>query len=246
MKKIDSHTQLSAKGLHKRYGKRWVVRDVDLNVNKGEIVGLLGPNGAGKTTTFYMITGMIKPTKGDIFLDKNNITGRAMYQRSRSGIGYLSQEPSIFSKLSVEDNLRLVLEMTNLNKDEQAEKVEQLLDDLSIQHIRKNKGSNLSGGERRRVEISRTLAIDPDFILLDEPFAGVDQIALQDIQTIVHSLKERNIGVLITDHNVRETLSITDRSYLLFDGKILKSGTSEFLANDDEARRLYVGERFTL
>ena len=156
MKKIDSHTQLSAKGLHKRYGKRWVVRDVDLNVNKGEIVGLLGPNGAGKTTTFYMITGMIKPTKGDIFLDKNNITGRAMYQRSRSGIGYLSQEPSIFSKLSVEDNLRLVLEMTNLDKDEQAEKVEQLLDDLSIQHIRKNKGSNLSGGERRRVEISRT------------------------------------------------------------------------------------------
>ena len=224
--KKNSHNQLSAKGLHKRYGKRWVVRDVDLNVNKGEIVGLLGPNGAGKTTTFYMITGMIKP--------------------SRSGIGYLSQEPSIFGKLSVEDNLRLVLEMTNLTKDEQAGKVEQLLDDLSIQHIRKNKGSNLSGGERRRVEISRTLAIDPDFILLDEPFAGVDPIAVEDIQAIVHSLKERDIGVLITDHNVRETLSITDRSYLLFDGKILKSGTSEFLANDDEAKRLYLGERFTL
>ena len=244
--KKTSHSQLSAKGLHKRYGKRWVVRDVDLKVNKGEIVGLLGPNGAGKTTTFYMITGMIKPTKGQIFLDENKITDRAMYQRSRSGIGYLSQEPSIFGKLSVEDNLGLVLEMTNLTKDEQTEKIEQLLDDLSIQHIRKNKGSNLSGGERRRVEISRTLAIDPDFILLDEPFAGVDPIAVEDIQTIVHSLKERNIGVLITDHNVRETLSITDRSYLLFDGKILKSGTSEFLANDDEAKRLYLGERFTL
>jgi|TARA_B100001105_G_scaffold81655_1_gene64758 lipopolysaccharide export system ATP-binding protein len=242
----DTHNQLSAKGLHKRYGKRWVVRDVDLDVNKGEIVGLLGPNGAGKTTTFYMITGMIKPTKGNIFLDKKDITSRAMYQRSRSGIGYLSQEPSIFGKLSVEDNLRLVLEMTDLSKSEQSEKVEKLLDDLSIQHIRKNKGANLSGGERRRVEISRTLAIDPDFILLDEPFAGVDPIAVEDIQAIIYSLKERKIGVLITDHNVRETLSITDRSYLLFDGKILKSGTSEFLANDEETRRLYLGERFTL
>ena len=242
----DNHNQLSAKGLYKRYGKRWVVRDVDLDVNKGEIVGLLGPNGAGKTTTFYMITGMIKPAKGNIFLDKKDITSRAMYQRSRSGIGYLSQEPSIFGKLSVEDNLRLVLEMTDLSKSEQSEKVEKLLDDLSIKHIRKNKGANLSGGERRRVEISRALAIDPDFILLDEPFAGVDPIAVEDIQAIVHSLKERNIGVLITDHNVRETLSITDRSYLLFDGKILKSGTSEFLANDEETRRLYLGERFTL
>ena len=242
----NNHQKLSAKGLHKRYGKRWVVRDVDLNVNKGEIVGLLGPNGAGKTTTFYMITGMIKPTKGQIYLDDNEITDRAMYQRSRSGIGYLSQEPSIFGKLSVEDNLHLVLEMSNLPKEEQAEKVEQLLDDLSIQHIRKNKGSNLSGGERRRVEITRSLAIDPDFMLLDEPFAGVDPIAVEDIQSIVHSLKKRNIGVLITDHNVRETLSITDRSYLLFDGKILKSGTSEFLANDEETRRLYLGEKFRL
>ncbi|MGY8780136.1 MAG: LPS export ABC transporter ATP-binding protein [Fidelibacterota bacterium] len=242
----NNHHQLSAKGLHKRYGKRWVVRDVDLEVKKGEIVGLLGPNGAGKTTTFYMITGMVKPTKGKIFLDENNITDRAMYQRSRYGIGYLAQEPSIFGKLSVEDNLRLVLEMTSLSKEAQAEKVEQLLDDLSIQHIRKNKGSNLSGGERRRVEICRTLAVDPDFILLDEPFAGVDPIAVEDIQSIVHSLKKRNIGILITDHNVRETLSITDRSYLLFDGKILKSGTSEFLANDEEARRLYLGEGFTL
>jgi len=247
MKMINNnHQKLSTKGLYKQYGKRMVVRDVDLDVNKGEIVGLLGPNGAGKTTTFYMITGMIKPTKGKIFLDKNNITNRAMYQRSRSGIGYLSQEPSIFGKLSVEDNLRLVLEMTDLTKEEQDEKVERLLDNLSIQHIRKNIGNNLSGGERRRVEISRTLAIDPDFILLDEPFAGVDPIAVEDIQSIVISLKERNIGVLITDHNVRETLSITDRSYLLFDGKILKSGTSESLANDEEARRLYLGEKFRL
>jgi len=242
----NNHQKLSTKGLYKQYGKRMVVQDVDLDVNKGEIVGLLGPNGAGKTTTFYMITGMIKPTKGKIFLDKNNITNRAMYQRSRSGIGYLSQEPSIFGKLSVEDNLRLVLEMTDMTKEEQSEKVEKLLDDLSIQHIRKNIGNNLSGGERRRVEISRTLAIDPDFILLDEPFAGVDPIAVEDIQSIVISLKERNIGVLITDHNVRETLSITDRSYLFFDGKILKSGTSESLANDEEARRLYLGEKFRL
>ena len=241
-----SYNQLRATGLHKRYGKRWVVRDVDLEVNKGEIVGLLGPNGAGKTTSFYMITGMIKPTKGKIYLDDKNITSRAMYQRSRSGIGYLSQEPSIFGKLTVEDNLKLVLEMTDLSKVAQSEKVEKLLDDLSIQHIRKNKGNNLSGGERRRVEISRTLAMDPDFILLDEPFAGVDPIAVEDIQSIVSSLKERNIGVLITDHNVRETLSITDRSYLLFDGKILKSGSSEFLANDEEAKRLYLGEGFTL
>ena len=247
MKMINNnHQKLSTKGLYKQYGKRMVVQDVDLDVNKGEIVGLLGPNGAGKTTTFYMITGMIKPTKGKIFLDKNNITNRAMYQRSRSGIGYLSQEPSIFGKLSVEDNLRLVLEMTDMTKEEQSEKVEKLLDDLSIHHIRKNIGNTLSGGERRRVEISRTLAIDPDFILLDEPFAGVDPIAVEDIQSIVISLKERNIGVLITDHNVRETLSITDRSYLLFDGKILKSGTSESLANDEEARRLYLGEKFRL
>ncbi len=245
-KMINNHQNLKATGLHKQYGKRWVVRNVDLEVKKGEIVGLLGPNGAGKTTTFYMITGMIKPTKGSIFLDDKNITDRAMYQRSRSGIGYLSQEPSIFGKLTVEDNLRLVLEMTGLSKDDQDKKVEKLLEDLSIQHLRNNKGNNLSGGERRRVEICRTLAIDPDFILLDEPFAGVDPIAVEDIQSIVHSLKDRNIGVLITDHNVRETLSITDRSYLLFDGKILKSGTSEFLANDEEARRLYLGERFRL
>lgn len=242
----NNHQVLRAKGLHKQYGKRWVVRDVDLEVHKGEIVGLLGPNGAGKTTSFYMITGMIRPTKGHIYLDDEDISKDAMYRRARKGIGYLAQEPSIFGKLTVEENLKLVLEMTRLSKQEQNEKVEQLLNDLSIQHLRKNKGMRLSGGERRRVEICRCLARDPDFILLDEPFAGVDPIAVEDIQSIVASLKERNIGVLITDHNVRETLSITDRSYLLFDGKILLSGTSQSLANDPEARRLYLGKRFKL
>ncbi len=245
MKQI-SHSILRARGLYKKYGKRMVVRDVDLEVKKGEIVGLLGPNGAGKTTTFYMITGMIRPTRGYIYLDDEDISHDAMYRRARKGIGYLSQEPSIFGKLTVEENLKLVLEMTDLNKKQQLAKIEQLLDDLSIQHIRKNKGNNLSGGERRRVEICRCLAMDPDFILLDEPFAGVDPIAVEDIQSIVASLKERQIGVLITDHNVRETLSITDRSYLLFDGRILLSGTSESLASDPEARRLYLGERFRL
>jgi lipopolysaccharide export system ATP-binding protein len=242
----NNHKKLSAKKLCKKYGDFWAVREADLEVNKGEIVGLLGPNGAGKTTTFYMITGMIKPTQGSIFLDESNITKKAMYQRSRYGIGYLPQDESIFRKLSVEDNLRLVLEMSQLSKAEQQHKIDELLSDLSIDHIRSSFGGNLSGGERRRVEIARTLALDPDFILLDEPFAGVDPIAVEDIQSIVSSLKEKNIGVLITDHNVRETLSITDRSYLLFDGKILKSGTSEFLANDEEARRLYLGESFSL
>ena len=241
----NGHT-LEAKNLHKRYGAKSVVCDVDLILNKGEIVGLLGPNGAGKTTTFYMITGMIKPTNGQIFLDQKDITGDPMYKRSRKGIGYLSQEPSIFGKLSVEDNLRLILELTDLSKSDQEETIYTLLEDLSITHLRKNKGSSLSGGERRRVEICRSLAIDPDFILLDEPFAGVDPIAVEDIQSIVRSLKNRDIGVLITDHNVRETLSITDRSYLLFEGKILKSGTSDELANDKEARRLYLGEKFSL
>jgi lipopolysaccharide export system ATP-binding protein len=222
------------------------VTGVDLEVSQGEIVGLLGPNGAGKTTTFYMITGMIKPSKGHIFLDDLEITNDAMYMRSRKGIGYLSQEPSIFGKLSVEDNLKLILEMTKFSEKEQQDKIDQLLEELSISHLRKNKGNTLSGGERRRVEICRTLSMDPNFILLDEPFAGVDPIAVEDIQQIVRSLKDRNIGVLITDHNVRETLSITDRSYLLFDGRILNSGTSEFLANDEEARRLYLGEKFRL
>ena len=237
---------LEAKTLFKQYGNKWVVKNVDLKLNKGEIVGLLGPNGAGKTTTFYMITGMIKPTKGHIFLDDKDITRDPMYKRSRKGIGYLSQEPSIFGKLSVEDNIRLILELGDLTKQDQEEKINSLLEDLSISHLRKNKGGSLSGGERRRVEICRTLAIDPDFILLDEPFAGVDPIAVEDIQSIVYSLKNRNIGVLITDHNVRETLSITDRSYLLFEGEILKSGTSDELANDPEARRLYLGEKFSL
>ena len=244
---IQKTNSLIAKGLHKKYGSRMVVNNVDISVSRNEIVGLLGPNGAGKTTTFYMITGMIKPTKGDIFLDDNNITRDPMYKRARKGVGYLAQEPSIFSKLTVENNLKLVLEMRkDLSKEEQNEKIDSLLDDFSVSALRQSKGGTLSGGERRRVEIARSLCMDPDFILLDEPFAGVDPIAVEEIQSIVNSLKQRNIGVLITDHNVRETLSITDRSYLLFNGQILKSGTSEFLADDEEARRLYLGEKFKL
>ena len=243
----NKHAILSAKGLHKQYGKRMVVKDVDVSLERGEIVGLLGPNGAGKTTSFYMITGMIKPTKGNIFLDDYEITNDAMYKRARKGIGYLAQEPSIFGKLTVEDNLKLVLELRkDLTEKNQREKMELLLQDLSVSHLVQSKGNTLSGGERRRVEIARCLCMDPDFILLDEPFAGVDPIAVEEIQGIVHSLKKKEIGVLITDHNVRETLSITDRSYLLFDGQILKSGTSESLANDEEARRLYLGEKFRL
>ena len=243
----NKHTILSAKGLHKQYGKRMVVKDVDVSLKRGAIVGLLGPNGAGKTTSFYMITGMIKPTKGNIFLDDYEITNDAMYKRARKGIGYLAQEPSIFGKLTVEDNLKLVLELRkDLTEKDQREKMELLLQDLSVSHLFQSKGNTLSGGERRRVEIARCLCMDPDFILLDEPFAGVDPIAVEEIQGIVHSLKQKKIGVLITDHNVRETLSITDRSYLLFDGQILKSGTSESLANDEEARRLYLGEKFRL
>jgi len=241
------HDTLSAKGLHKQYGKRMVVKDIDVSLERGEIVGLLGPNGAGKTTSFYMITGMIKPTFGNIFLDDYEITNDAMYKRARKGIGYLAQEPSIFGKLSVEDNLKLVLELRkDLTEKDQNEKMRLLLEDLSVSHLSQSKGNTLSGGERRRVEIARCLCMDPDFILLDEPFAGVDPIAVQEIQGIVHSLKRKKIGVLITDHNVRETLSITDRSYLLFDGQILKSGTSKFLANDEEAKRLYLGEKFRL
>ena len=243
----NKHAILCAKGLHKQYGKRMVVKDVDVLLNRGEIVGLLGPNGAGKTTSFYMITGMIKPTKGNIFLDDYEITNDAMYKRARKGIGYLAQEPSIFGKLTVEDNLKLVLELRkDLTEKDQKEKMELLLQDLSVSHLAHSKGNTLSGGERRRVEIARCLCMDPDFILLDEPFAGVDPIAVEEIQGIVDSLKKKEIGVLITDHNVRETLSITDRSYLLFDGQILKSGTSESLANDEEARRLYLGEKFRL
>ena len=243
----ERHSTLSTKGLHKQYGKRMVVKDVDVFVKRGEIVGLLGPNGAGKTTSFYMITGMIKPTQGNVFLDEADITQDAMYKRAQKGISYLAQEPSIFGKLSVEDNLKLVLEMIkDMKLDTQREKMKTLLKDLSVSHLATRKGNTLSGGERRRVEIARSLCMDPDFILLDEPFSGVDPIAVEEIQGIVHSLKEKEIGVLITDHNVRETLSITDRSYLLFDGQILKSGSSEFLANDEEARRLYLGEKFKL
>ena len=241
------HDMLRAEGLKKVYGKRLVVKGVDISVKRGEIVGLLGPNGAGKTTSFYMITGMINPNEGHVFLDKVDITNDAMYIRARKGIGYLAQEPSIFGKLTVEENLKLVLEMrSDLRVKDQKGKINDLLEDFSILHLSKSKGSTLSGGERRRVEIARSLCMDPDFILLDEPFAGVDPIAVEEIQEIVHSLKQKDIGVLITDHNVRETLSITDRSYLLFDGQILKSGTSEYLASDKEAKRLYLGEKFKL
>ena len=246
---MSSHSNgviLRTENLVKDYGKRTVVRDVCLELNKGEIVGLLGPNGAGKTTSFYMITGMIRPTDGSVYLGDDEITDLPMYQRSRRGIGYLAQEPSIFTKLSVEDNIRLVLEMTDFSKSEREERLETLLNDLSITEIRKNKGYQLSGGERRRTEICRALVMDPDFILLDEPFAGIDPIAVEDIQNIIQSLSDRTIGVLITDHNVRETLSITDRAYLLYDGQILKAGTAEFLANDEETRKLYLGSRFTL
>jgi len=246
---MSSHSNgviLRTENLVKDYGKRTVVRDVCLELNKGEIVGLLGPNGAGKTTSFYMITGMIRPTDGSVYLGDDEITDLPMYERSRRGIGYLSQEPSIFTKLSVEDNIRLVLEMTDFSKSEREDRLETLLNDLSITEIRKNKGYQLSGGERRRTEICRALVMDPDFILLDEPFAGIDPIAVEDIQNIIQSLSDRTIGVLITDHNVRETLSITDRAYLLYDGQILKAGTAEFLASDEETRKLYLGSRFTL
>tara|TARA_Y100000817_G_C16808942_1_gene523320 strand:+ start:17 stop:745 length:729 start_codon:yes stop_codon:yes gene_type:complete len=237
---------LKTENLKKSFSERTVVNEVNLNLSKGEIVGLLGPNGAGKTTTFYMITGMIRPSSGKIFFDNDDITTAPMYQRARMGIGYLAQEPSIFAKLSVEDNLRIVLENILPSRDEQTELIDKLLLQFNIDHLRNNLGGSLSGGERRRVEICRTLSLKPDFILLDEPFAGVDPIAVEDIQQIVTSLKEKNIGVLITDHNVRETLSITDRSYLLYNGKILKSGDAETLANDEEVRKLYLGNKFRL
>ena len=241
------HDTLRAEGLEKLYGKRLVVKGVDISVDRGEIVGLLGPNGAGKTTSFYMITGMINPNRGHVFLDDLDITTVPMYKRARKGIGYLAQEPSIFGKLTVSENLELVLQMRNdLSAKDQKKKAKSLLEDFSVFHLSKSKGNSLSGGERRREEMARSLCMDPDFILLDEPFAGVDPIAVEEIQEIVHSLKQKDIGVLITDHNVRETLSITDRSYLLFDGQILKSGTSEYLAKDEEAKRLYLGENFKL
>ena len=237
---------LQAKNLVKRYGDFYAVNDIDLNLHKGEVVGLLGPNGAGKTTTFYMITGMIRPSSGRIIFGDEDITKSPMYKRARMGIGYLAQEPSIFGKLSVEDNLKIVLETIIPDKDEQDELINQLLTEFNISHIRDNLGAGLSGGERRRVEICRTLALKPDFVLLDEPFAGVDPIAVEDIQQMIISLKKQKIGVLITDHNVRETLSITDRSYLLYGGKILKSGNAQTLANDEEVRRIYLGKNFKL
>ena len=237
---------LKAKNLVKRYGDFYAVNDIDLNLKKGEVVGLLGPNGAGKTTTFYMITGMIRPSSGNIFFGDKDITKSPMYRRARMGIGYLAQEPSIFSKLSVGDNLKIVLETIIQDKEEQNQLINKLLKEFNISHIKNNLGAGLSGGERRRVEICRTLALKPDFVLLDEPFAGVDPIAVEDIQQMIISLKKQNIGVLITDHNVRETLSITDRSYLLYSGKILKSGDAETLANDEEVRRIYLGKNFKL
>lgn len=238
--------QLRAEHIIKRYRRRAVVNDVSLQVEQGEIVGLLGPNGAGKTTSFYMIVGLIKPTGGKVFLDRTEITRLPMYKRAQLGIGYLPQEASVFRKLSVEDNIRAILEMTKLSKAEQRDKLESLLDEFGLQHVRRNMGDVLSGGERRRTEIARSLATEPKFILLDEPFAGVDPIAVEDIQGIVSHLKDRNIGVLITDHNVQETLSITDRAYLLFEGRILKQGTAEDLANDEQVRKVYLGQNFEL
>ena len=238
--------KLRAEKIVKKYKSRTVVKGVSIEVNQGEIVGLLGPNGAGKTTSFYMIVGLVSPNDGKIFLDEEDITGLPMYKRAQNGIGYLSQEASIFRKLSVEDNIKAILEMTKLSKTDQKVKLESLLDEFGLQHVRKNRGDLLSGGERRRTEIARCLATDPKFILLDEPFAGVDPIAVEDIQAIVSSLKEKNIGILITDHNVDETLAITDRTYLLFEGNILKAGTAEELASDEQVRKVYLGKNFEL
>ncbi|MBT5426808.1 MAG: LPS export ABC transporter ATP-binding protein [Bacteroidetes bacterium] len=238
--------KLFTQNLVKKYRQRTVVDNVSIEVENGEIVGLLGPNGAGKTTTFYMIVGLIRPNSGTIFLENNNITKEPVYKRAKSGIGYLAQEASVFRRMSVEDNILSVLEITKLPKIEQKERAEGLIHEFGLHKIRRNKGVQLSGGERRRTEIARALALNPDFILLDEPFAGVDPIAVEDIQEIVKKLKTRNIGVLITDHNVHETLSITDRAYLLFEGSILKSGTSEELSQDEQVRKVYLGQNFEL
>jgi len=237
---------LKAENIVKKYKSRIVVRGVSFHVKQGEIVGLLGPNGAGKTTSFYMVVGLIKPNEGKVYINDEEITSSPMYKRAQKGIGYLAQEASVFRKLSVEDNIKGVLQFTELSKEEQNKKLEELLDEFSLQHIRKSRGDLLSGGERRRTEIARALAVNPNFILLDEPFAGVDPIAVEDIQSIVAKLKEKNIGILITDHNVQETLAITDRTYLMFEGKILKSGTAEELAADEQVRKVYLGQNFEL
>ena len=242
MEQLTIHT----KNLVKQYGHRTVVNDVSFEVSQGEIVGLLGPNGAGKTTSFYQVVGLVKPDSGNVFLNDLNITQTPMYKRAQLGIGYLPQEASIFRKLSVEDNIKAVLEMTKLKKTDQADKLEALINEFRLQHVRKNNGDTLSGGERRRTEIARALAVDPKFILLDEPFAGVDPIAVEDIQEIIAKLKFKNIGILITDHNVNETLSICDRAYLLIDGKIFKHGNADELAGDEQVRRLYLGRNFEL
>ena len=236
--------KLIAKNIFKSYQGRNVVNDVSIEVNQGEIIGLLGPNGAGKTTTFYTIVGLIKPDSGNITVDNNEITSFPMYKRAQKGIGYLAQEPSVFRKLSVEDNIRAVLELSKIDKKQQEERVEKLVDEFGLQKIRKNNGDLLSGGERRRTEIARALASDPKFVLLDEPFAGVDPIAVEDIQKIISHLKKKNIGILITDHNVQETLAITDKTYLMFEGKILKAGIPEDLSKDEVVRKLYLGQNF--
>lgn len=240
------NSTLKAENIVKYYKQRKVVKGVSFKVTQGEIVGLLGPNGAGKTTSFYMVVGLVQPDKGQVYIDDENITKLPMYKRSKEGIGYLAQEASIFRKLSVEDNIMSILEMTIRNKAERKERLEMLLDEFSLNHVRKNRGDLVSGGERRRTEIARCLAVNPKFILLDEPFAGVDPIAVEEIQEVVRRLKERNIGILITDHNVQETLSITDHTYLLFEGSILKSGTSTELAQDEMVRRVYLGKNFVL
>lgn len=238
--------KLHTEEIKKSYKGRDVVKGVTVEVNQGEIVGLLGPNGAGKTTSFYMIVGLVKPDSGKVFVDQTEITHFPMYKRSQLGIGYLPQEVSVFRKLSVEDNIMAILEMTDMSKEEREARLEQLISEFNLGHVRKTLGNRLSGGEKRRTEIARALATDPKFVLLDEPFAGVDPIAVEDIQSIVSELKKRNIGILITDHNVQETLSITDRAYLLFEGNILKSGTAEELANDEQVRRVYLGQNFVL
>ncbi|NQX96460.1 MAG: LPS export ABC transporter ATP-binding protein [Flavobacteriales bacterium] len=237
---------LRAENIVKKYGKRTVVKGVSFDVKQGEIVGLLGPNGAGKTTSFYQVVGLVQPNSGKIFLDDKDITKLPMYKRAQMGIGYLPQEVSVFRKLSVEDNIAAILEMMDLTKEEQKHRLEELVEEFGLNHVRKNLGHNLSGGEKRRTEIARALASNPKFILLDEPFAGVDPIAVEDIQAIVSKLKKKNIGILITDHNVQETLSITDRAYLLFEGSILKAGTAEELAADEQVRRVYLGQNFEL